>query len=147
MTEFQPFMLERMMSKYEQLVEYNLSESGVYPVFLKELLDGNPARIEGLLSTSLNYAHVNGIPELREHIAALYPGAGPENVLVTVGAAEANYISIHTLLDSGEGISIMLPNYMQIWGVAKNHGLSVSEFSLLEDQSWALDRDGLNDSM
>ncbi|MFC1583076.1 aminotransferase class I/II-fold pyridoxal phosphate-dependent enzyme, partial [Candidatus Neomarinimicrobiota bacterium] len=147
MTEFQPFLMERMMSKYEQLVEYNLTESGVYPVLLDDLLDRDPARIEGLLSTRLNYAHAEGIPELREHIAALYPGAGPENVLVTVGAIEANYISIQTLLRRGEAISIMLPNYMQIWGIAKNMGLDVSEFNLLEEQSWALDRDGLNESV
>ncbi|MFC1620468.1 aminotransferase class I/II-fold pyridoxal phosphate-dependent enzyme [Candidatus Neomarinimicrobiota bacterium] len=147
MTEFQPFLLERMMSKYEQLVEYNISESGVYPVFLWELLDRDPARIEGLLSTSLNYPHAEGIPELREHIAALYPGAGPENVLVTIGAAEANYISINTLLNRGEGISIMFPNYMQIWGIAKNLGLIVSEYSLQEDQSWTLDGDDLRKSV
>jgi aspartate/methionine/tyrosine aminotransferase len=124
MTEFHPFLLERMMSKYEQLVEYNISESGVYPVFLRELLDGDPAKIEGLLSTSLNYPHAEGIPELRDNIAALYPGAGRKNVLVTIGAAEANYISTHTLLNRGEGISIMFPNYMQIWGIAKNLGLT-----------------------
>ncbi|UCH10534.1 MAG: aminotransferase class I/II-fold pyridoxal phosphate-dependent enzyme [Fidelibacterota bacterium] len=147
MTEFQPFLLERMMSKYEQLVEYNISESGVYPVFLKELLDGDSSRIEGLLGISLNYPHAEGIPELREHIAALYPGSGPENVLVTIGAAEANYITTHTLLQRGDGISIILPNYMQIWGIAKNIGLSVSEFSLQEDQSWALDRDELRKSV
>jgi aspartate/methionine/tyrosine aminotransferase len=147
MTEFHPFLLERMMSKYEQLVEYNISESGVYPVFLRELLDGDPAKIEGLLSTSLNYPHAEGIPELRDNIAALYPGAGRKNVLVTIGAAEANYISTHTLLNRGEGISIMFPNYMQIWGIAKNLGLTVSEFNLQEDQSWALDGDELRKSV
>jgi aspartate/methionine/tyrosine aminotransferase len=147
MREFQPFLMERMMSKYEQVVDYNLTESGVYPVFLKELLDGDPARIEGLLDTKLDYAHAEGIPELRENIAALYPGAKPENVLVTVGAAEANNITIQTLLNPGDAISIMLPNYMQIWGVAKNYGLNISEFNLQEGQSWALDGDGLQKSV
>lgn len=147
MPEFQPFMMERMMSKYEQMVEYNLTESGVYPLFLKELLDGDPARIKGLLDTNMNYPHTEGIPELRENIAALYPGAGPENVLVTVGAVEANNITIQTLLKRGDAISIMLPNYMQIWGVAKNYGLNISEFNLQEDQAWALDGDGLRKSV
>ena len=147
MTAFQPFLLERMMSKYEQLVDYNISESGVYPLFLKELLEDDPETIEKILGISLNYPHADGIPELREHIAALYPGAGPENVLVTVGTIEANYITTHTLLQRGDAISIMLPNYMQIWGIAKNLGLSVSEYSLMEDQSWALDGDGLRNSV
>ena len=30
MSEFQPFVMERMMSKHEQEVEYNLSESGEF---------------------------------------------------------------------------------------------------------------------
>ena len=38
-TDFQPFVMERMMSKFEQDVQYNLSESGVHPVTLAELID------------------------------------------------------------------------------------------------------------
>ena len=63
MPEFQPFLLERMMSQYEQEVEYNLSESGVHPVLLHELLGDDTDTLARLLETSLNYAHANGIPE------------------------------------------------------------------------------------
>ncbi|HIC89910.1 MAG TPA: aminotransferase class I/II-fold pyridoxal phosphate-dependent enzyme, partial [Anaerolineae bacterium] len=141
---FQPFLMERMMSKFEQEVEYNLSESGVHPVSLGELLDNDPGRINQLLATNLNYPYANGNPELREKIAALYDGATADNVLVTVGAAEANYITTRTLLSVGDEIVIMLPNYMQIWGVAKNHGLRIKEFHLREDLGWAADLDELN---
>jgi aspartate/methionine/tyrosine aminotransferase len=139
MTQFQPFLMERMMSKFEQDVEYNLSESGVHPITVRELLDDDPHLIDDLLATGLNYPHVNGIPELRRNIANLYDGAGPENVLVTVGAAEANYISTRTLLEPGDEIVIMLPNYMQIWGIARNHGLQVKTFHLREESGWAPD--------
>ena len=114
MSEFQPFVMERMMSKFEQDVEYNLSESGVQPILLGELLADDPNYINHLLATELNYPHVNGIPELRENIAALYEGAMMNNVLVTVGAIEANYVTTRTLLGAGDEIVIMLPNYMQI---------------------------------
>ena len=143
MREFQPFLMERMMSKFEQDVEYNLSESGAHPVLLGELLSNDPDRINSLLSTELTYPHVNGVPELRENIAALYDGAGPQNVLVTVGAAEANYITTRTLLSAGDEIVIMLPNYMQIWGIAWNHGLKVKAFHLREQNGWAPDLDEL----
>jgi aspartate/methionine/tyrosine aminotransferase len=139
MTEFHPFLMERMMSKFEQDVDYNLSESGVHPVLLRELLRDNADQLQALLDTELNYPHVNGIPELRERIAGLYDGAGAENVLVTVGAAEANYLSVRTMLNTGDEIVMMLPNYMQIWGVAKNHGLRVRSFRLLEEAGWAAD--------
>jgi aspartate/methionine/tyrosine aminotransferase len=147
MANFQPFLMERMMSLFEQAVEYNLSESGVHPILLRDLLEDDAERIEQLLATDLNYPHVNGIPQLRENIARLYRGATAENVLVTVGAAEANYITTRTLLSAGDEIAIMLPNYMQIWGIAKNHGLGVRTFHLREDRGWALDANELNDAV
>ena len=82
MPEFQPFVMERAMSKFEQDVDYNLSESGVKPILLGELLADDPNHINRLLAMGLNYPHVNGIPELRENIAALYDGAAMDNVLV-----------------------------------------------------------------
>jgi len=146
MTRFQPFDMERMMSKWENAVEYNLSESGVQPITIRELVN-EPAVVEKLLSTQLNYAQANGIIELREHIAALYPGATPDNVLVTVGCAEANFITIQTLLTAGDEMVMMLPNYMQIWGVAHNFGVRVRAFHLKEDRGWAPDLDELNDAV
>jgi len=140
---FQPFVLERMMSKFEKAVDYNLSESGVHPVTLKELFQDDPEGIAGLLSIEMDYAHANGIPELRKNIAALYPGAGPENVLVTVGAIEANFDILWSLLAAGDEIVVMLPNYMQIWGLAKNLNLDLKTFSLDEKNGWAPDLDGL----
>jgi aspartate/methionine/tyrosine aminotransferase len=135
--------MERMMSKYEQVVDYNLSESGVHPLLLGELLAGDPGRIERLLATELNYPHANGLPELRENIAALYNGATAENVLVTTGAIEANYNIISTLLAPGDEIVLMLPNYMQIWGVARNRGLRLKTFHLCEEDGWRPDLDEL----
>jgi aspartate/methionine/tyrosine aminotransferase len=136
-----------MMSKFEQGVEYNLSESGGHPVSLGELLADDPEHISRLPATGLGYPHVEGIPELRENIAALYDGAEAENVLVTVGAAEANYITTRTLLSAGEKIVIMLPNYMQIWGIARNHGFVVKEFHLREENGWAPDLAELDEAV
>ena len=139
MTTFQPFLMERWMSMFEQEVDFNLSESGVHPITLRDLLDDDPLRVTQLLESELNYPHVNGIPELRRHIAAMYPGAGPDNVLVTVGAAEANYIAVRTLLDPGDEMVIMLPNYMQIWGIGRNHNFHMKSFHLREEFDWAPD--------
>ena len=139
--------MERMMSHFEQDVDYNLSESGVHPILLRELLADDPALMAELLDTDLNYPYVNGNPQLRQHIAAMYSGATPDNVLVTVGAIEANYITTRTLLAAGDEIVIMLPNYMQIWGIARNHGLAIKTFRLCEDQGWAPDLDELQSAV
>ncbi len=147
MTHFQPFAMERFMSQFEQVVDYNLSESGVHPVVLRELLADEPERIDQLLSTELNYAYANGNPELRENIASLYDGATPDNVLVTIGAIEANYNTVRTLLSPGDEIVVMLPNYMQIWGIAKNHDLRLKTFNLQEENDWAPDLAELEDAL
>jgi len=146
MTEFQPFELERIMSDWEQIVDYNLSESGAHPAPLYELLNDS-LRIEDLLATELNYPQVEGSLELRERIAALYPGASPDNVLVTVGCAEANFIAVQTLLERGEQMVVMVPNYLQIWGIGRNYGYDVKTFRLREEQAWAPDLDELNDKV
>jgi|TARA_B100002003_G_scaffold251898_1_gene298694 aspartate/methionine/tyrosine aminotransferase len=135
--------MERLMSKWENLVDYNLSESGVHPATVRDLIP-DPDQVERLLSTEFVYPQANGIPELRDRIAALYPNATSGHVLVTVGCIEANLISLQTLLEPGDEIAVMTPNYMQIWGAAQNLGISVRTFDLSSDQGWALDVDSLN---
>ncbi len=147
MSEFQPFVMERMMSRYEQAVDYNLSESGVHPMLLRELLGDEPGRVEGLLDADLNYPHMNGTPELRANIASMYPGATPDNILVTIGAIEANYTAMHALLEPGDEVVVMLPNYLQIWGVAKNLGVNMKTFNLRESEGWAPDLAELDEAV
>ena len=128
----------------KQRVDFNLTESGVHPVRLDELIGGDSKLLDELLATEINYPHVNGIPELRANIARLYEGAGPDNVLVTVGAAEANNIIMQTLLQPGDEVASINPTYRQAWGIAENLGNRVRSFDLLPDEGWALDVDGLN---
>ena len=147
MTSFQPFAMERYMSKYEQAVDYNLSDSGVHPLMLSELLGEDPAHLKKLLATEINYAHANGNPDLRQNIAALYKGATQENVLVTTGAIEANYNTLRALVAPGEEIIVMLPNYMQIWGIARNSGLNLKTFHLSQANDWAPDMAELEENL
>ncbi|MFC1562410.1 aminotransferase class I/II-fold pyridoxal phosphate-dependent enzyme [candidate division KSB1 bacterium] len=136
-----------MASQNEKEVDYNLSESGVHPIMLRDLLIDSPDYIETMLATEIDYTHASGDPQLRENIAALYSSCTSSNVLVTVGAIEANYNSIHTLLQPGDEIAIMLPNYMQIWGVAKNLGLKINTFHLCEDNGWQVNLDELKQAV
>ena len=141
---FIPFDLEYTQSIWEQKVDINLTESGVHPIRLDELLGDDKEKFDTLLSTEINYPHVNGNPELRERIAALYDGARTENVIVTVGAAEANNVVIQTLLEPGDALATQAPTYKQVWGLAQNKGCEVRPFHLLADEGWRLDVDDLN---
>ena len=70
------FELERLQSVWENRVRYNLTESGVHPYTVRELLQ--PEEIESLLDVRLGYGWTNGDPGLRERVSKYYPGAGPE---------------------------------------------------------------------
>lgn len=141
---FSPFVLEYHQSIWEQRVDFNLTESGVHPMRLDELIGDDEHLLDDLLGSEINYPHVNGDPALRGNIARLYPDAGLDNVLVTVGAAEANYIISQTVLEPGDEIASMTPTYKQVWGLAQNAGLRVRPFELLSDTGWGLDIDGLD---
>ena len=132
------FHLERFQSLYEHHVDFNLSESGVHPLTVRDLAGDS----EALLDTSLGYAQTNGPLELRERIAA-FGGAGAENVLVTTGTIEANFLAAWHLLEPGDEIVYMVPNYLQIGGLAEGFGAAVKPFALREDLGWQPDLDEL----
>ncbi|TMK85904.1 MAG: aminotransferase class I/II-fold pyridoxal phosphate-dependent enzyme [Actinobacteria bacterium] len=140
------FEMERMQCLYENEVEYNLSESGVYPLSMEELLEGEELR--SVLSVPLGYPYSNGSPALRERIARFYPGASPEHVTVMNGGSEVNHVVLWTLLEPGDRLAFMVPNYMQGWGLGRHFGAGSDAFRsrLGEDGSgrrWALDVDEL----
>ena len=141
--QFIPFALEREMSRWEKIVSYNISESGVWPITLKELITDEDFLIQ-ILDTPLDYPHVQGRPLLRERIARQYDRpASSENVLVTVGGSGANYAILTTILQPGDQAVFMTPNYLQLWGIAHNFGVETQTFSLLEEDNWRLDIDEL----
>ena len=101
------FQMERTQSLYENEVRWNLSESGVLPLRVEELLEGEAGRA-GFLQTALKYPEANGSQLLRERIALFYPGASAGNVLVTTGTSEANYTTLWGLLEKGDRAAIMI---------------------------------------
>ncbi len=106
----EPFEMERWQSIWENKVELNISESGVHPLSTSELVP-DPDQLKQVLDVPLLYPQTNGSEELRSRVAAVYPGAGPENVLVTCGGSEANFVSTWSLVESGDEIVFMMPNY------------------------------------
>ncbi len=135
------FEMERIQSLWENRVQYNLTESGIHPYTLEELLDEK--EIKKLLALRLGYGQTNGSEELREAISRLYPNTELDNILVTNGSAEANFISIWSNLEPGDELILMLPNYMQIWGLARSFGVKVKPFHLREELNWGPDLEEL----
>jgi aspartate/methionine/tyrosine aminotransferase len=131
------FELERVQSIYENTVEYHLTESGCHPLTLSELLTAE--QLHELNATVLGYGQTNGPIPLRERIAALYERQTVDNVLVTNGSSEANFVACHSLLEAGDEVVMMVPNYMQIWGIVEEMGAVPKAFHLCEENQWAPD--------
>lgn len=141
-----PFDLERWQSLHEHAVDINLSESGVHPLRVRELLQtGTP---DALLALELGYTQTNGTVALRESIAGLYPGAGPDQILVTNGGSEANFITCWHLVEPGDEVVVVQPNYMQVPGVARSFGATVRAVWLSEGpERWELDLAAVRDAV
>jgi aspartate/methionine/tyrosine aminotransferase len=134
------FDMERMQSTWENVVDYDMSESGVRPLTLRELVDMG-FDLERFMQEPLGYSQSNGTIELRERIAAHYPGAGIEQIEVTNGTSEANYLIALSQLRPGDEVAMEVPNYMQMPGVARSLGATVRPFRLRQDTGWEPDWD------
>ncbi len=131
------FKMERMQSTWENVVDYNLSESGVHPLDLRGLL--TPDELAALTEVELGYTQTNGTVPLREAIAGLYPGLGLEQVLTTAGSSEANFLLMWSLIEPGDEVLFELPNYMQMGGLLRAFGADVKPFYLRESLGWQPD--------
>ena len=141
--KFPSFDLERIQSIYENSVEINLTESGIEPLSLKELM--NPKEIEELINLPLGYGYTQGTPLLRQRISNLYEGADENNVLVTSGSSEAIFLSAVLTVSKGDRVVMMTPNYLSFNGVAKALGADVDYVPLLKKEKWEWDLDCLDE--
>jgi aspartate/methionine/tyrosine aminotransferase len=134
--------MEQWQSLYEHEVDLNLADSAVRCAPLGLLLGARD--LEELAGLELFYPQVNGTDLLRGLIAQTYaPAPAPDEVLVTVGAAEANALVCSTLLEPGDRVTVIEPGYRQVRGMAENMGCAVDVVQLRDENAWELDVDEL----
>ncbi len=126
--------MERWQSTLEHDVGTNLSESGVEPLSLGDLL--GEEGLKSLLGSHLGYPETRGSHDLRAAIASLYPGCSPENVLATTGSSEANLLVTLGTAERGSPFVTVLPNYLQVWGVATSLDSRVEVLKLRAEAGW-----------
>ncbi len=140
--KFPSFDLERIQSIYENSVEINLTESGIEPLSLKELM--NSEEIEELLNFPLGYGYTQGSPLLRSRISDLYEGCDKNNVLVTSGSSEAIFLSAVLTVSEGDKVVMMTPNYLSFNGIAEALGAEVNYVPLIKKEKWKWDLETLD---
>src|SRR5919202_3308926 len=129
--KLEPFALERWMTAHELSASYDIAESGILPLSTNGLLafeepEERQAILEGLLETPLGYSEASGSLGLRSTLANTYRDCGPENILVTTGAIEANFLLFNVLLDPGDHGVADNPAYQQLNSVPRAVGAEVA---------------------
>ncbi|HUZ01897.1 MAG TPA: aminotransferase class I/II-fold pyridoxal phosphate-dependent enzyme [Thermomicrobiaceae bacterium] len=143
--KIEPFALERWMTRWETVVQYDLAESGIQPLRVRELLAmaDDPSVLDRALDTRLGYSEARGTAELRGLLAALYRETSPDEILVTTGAIEANFLLFNALLDPGDHVVAVHPAYQQLFSVPRAIGCDVSLWRLTPENDFRYDVDEL----
>lgn len=131
--KIEPFALERWLTRHELNVQYDIAESGILPLNTTDLLAFEPPEErektqERLLNLPLGYNEAIGTQALRAAIAATYQECHPDQILVTTGAIEANFLLMNTLLDPGDHVVAVYPAYQQLYSVPKAIGCDLSRW-------------------
>ena len=83
---------------------------------------------------------------MRDRIAALYPGATAEHIEVTNGGSEANFVTLWHLIEPGDQVVMMVPNYGQTLGLVEAFGGDLRPWPLrltVDGRRWVVDLDHL----
>ena len=119
--KLEQFAMERMQSTYENLVEFNLSESGVHPLTAAGA-DRRPGGLE-VLDQPSSSTHSRTAPmTCARRSRRSTRRAASITSKVTNGGSEANFITTLQLVEPGDEVVMLVPNYMQTWGLARAFG-------------------------
>lgn len=137
--KIEPFALERWMTAHELHVKYDIAESGILPLTVNDLLSMEPPddrsrTLERLLGLRLGYSEAMGTLDLRRRLAETYVRCEPDNILVTTGAIEANFLLFNVLLKAGAHVVAPYPAYQQLYSVPRAIGCDVSLWRLGPDE-------------
>lgn len=134
------------MDTHETTAKYNIAETCVASISLKDLQDLSEDASKEVLDPSikLTYGPIRGSDELRSNLARLYSSRAPEllppeNVLITPGAIAANLTVFYGLIGKGDHVICHYPTYQQLYEVPARLGAEVSLWRAREDEAWQLD--------
>lgn len=133
------------MDLYENDAKHNLAETCCASISLDNLrvfLGRETDLID--YSQKQVYGAIRGSRALRSNIAQLYSSATseplrPEDVLVTNGAIQANFLALYTNVGAGDHVICHYPTYQQLYSVPESLGAEISLWKPSEANGWQLD--------
>ncbi len=143
--KLEPFAMERMQSTYENQVDFNLSESGVHPLHARRARRGR-SRARRAVCESLRYTQIERHAAAARGDRRALPGRDGRS---RAGDQRGRRSQLHhtwNLVEPGDEVVLMVPNYMQTWGLARAFGAEVRSGRCVgpdRRQRWRVDLDAL----
>ena len=132
------YLLDTTEAEPEAFVGFSLSE----PPRLGEFMDA----LDPDLPLDWNQKSFRGLPALRERVLEQAGLAGlcrPDDVLITAGAAEANYLAFMQLVQPGDEVVTERPGWPQVGVLADAVGANLKQVDRDEASGWSLPFDAL----
>lgn len=139
------FMFECYQFFYENEVDINLIESGVYFYMMCELF--LQEEFDEVFDVCLGYGWINGNFVLCEVIVQYYLGVMVDNVFVINGLVELNFLYMWICFEFGDEVVVMVFNYLQIWGIVCLMDCEVKSFFFDEKCDWVFNFDEFCDKV
>ena len=144
--KIQPFAVEQWMNAYETRCRYNLAETCVESLTLAQLLALAGKResiLDELLPLKLTYGAIEGSDRLRDAVAALYATRARHDVMIAHGAIGANSLVYQALVEPGDHVVAIVPNYQQHYSIPESLGARVQKLPLRAADGFMPDLDAL----
>jgi len=136
------YLLKTTATEPEAVVGFSLARSPAIGEYLDDL--------DPELKLDWNNRSFHGLPELREHVllqASLGTHLTADNVLITAGAAEANYLCIRQLIKGGDEIITETPGWPQVGVLAKAIGAKLKTVTRQDESGWEFPMTELADAI
>ena len=145
-----PFGIETWMNEFEDHCSYNLAETCIKSMTIGELLKLSGQNVDlasEISETAMTYGEIKGSERLRSNISSIYAHQKIENILVTHGAIGANSLVYNALIDPGDKVISIIPNYQQHYSIPESLGGNVSLLKLKPENSFLPDLNELRNML
>ncbi|MDD4159848.1 MAG: aminotransferase class I/II-fold pyridoxal phosphate-dependent enzyme [Synergistaceae bacterium] len=141
------FKVEKWLNPRDPYCRYNLGASCVKAISLDELTEISGENKEELtkyfFETHLHYGAFFGLPRLLEAIASIYKNAVPGRVLTFHGGTGANSSVLTGMLEKGDNVVAVMPNYQQHYSIPEALGIEVRPLRLNKEEGYKVDPERL----
>lgn len=134
------FKVEKWLNPRDAYCKYNLGASCVKAISLDELIELSGENKEELtkylFETHLHYGSFFGLPRLLNAIASTYKQAMAEMVLTFHGGTGANSSVLTGMLEKGDNVVALMPNYQQHYSIPEALGVEVRPLRLEKSDNY-----------